>query len=591
MSAVDPLQLLRDDLKDDDFETHMRAINRLELIGLALGPARCRGELLPFLTEFSEIENDEVHSGIAKQLGSFVELVGGANTAHVALLLPLLEKFAAEEETVIRTSAIQSLAQVIPALMEEHKVSDLFPALRRLVDGEWFTSRCSSCPLISAAYSHFSSEQQAQLRAWYVSLCHDETPMVRKAAFKSLGEFAAQVETKVILSDFVPIIRELSQDDMDSMRLFNADTCAALVKVLSADDIKTHIVPVLETVLDDASWRVRSQLAIKMPLIVKNISDVSISERSILPMFAKLLIDREAEVRLASTARLSAVCSVFTGNQALVEHVGPSLETLTNDAEQSVRLSLSQHLVACCNAFPREAAAKLLVPLMQSLSQDESYVVRRNVVSDLHNLSDVGPNGILSQLVPQLLELAKDPKWRVRLAVIEKTSMLAQSLGQRMFERKLQNLIIVSLSDHVSSVREKACEQAAKVVAVFGRHWAAERFFPGAFAIYDTQTNYLHRMTCLLLIQRVAEETTEVKTGDDSLEVAFFPYLVQAFVDDVANVRLIASQTLIKLLPHLKRETIVERALPALNALKSDNDGDVNYFASVCLESALKVTA
>jgi hypothetical protein len=53
-------------------------------------------------------------------------------------------------------------------------------------------------------------------------------------------------------------------------------------------------------------------------------------------------------------------------------------------------------------------------------------------------------------------------------------------------------------------------------------------------------------------------------------------------------VRLIASQTLIRLLPHLKRETIIERALPALTALKSDADGDVSYFAAVCLESAQK---
>jgi serine/threonine-protein phosphatase 2A regulatory subunit A len=50
MSTIDPLQLLRDDLKDDDFETLMAAINRLHVIGLALGQARCRSELIPFLT-------------------------------------------------------------------------------------------------------------------------------------------------------------------------------------------------------------------------------------------------------------------------------------------------------------------------------------------------------------------------------------------------------------------------------------------------------------------------------------------------------------------------------------------------------------
>jgi serine/threonine-protein phosphatase 2A regulatory subunit A len=317
-----------------------------------------------------------------------------------------------------------------------------------------------------------------------------------------MQEFASKVETRIIISDLLPIVRELSQDDLDSMRLFCADACVALVKVLPADEIKSQIVPVLEAGLEDSSWRVRSQLALKMPLIVKNLDDVSIGERSVLPLFAKLLIDRESEVRMVAAKYLEAVCSVYkgmlcwhpclghltscmcglvqvwlsllpydvavrvpAGSQALFDHVGPSLETLSNDTEQGVRMIMSANLVSLCNYFPREGASKLLVPLLQSLSQDESYMVRRNVIADLHLLSD-SSNVILNQLVPQLLELAKDPKWRVRLAVIEKTSMLATALGQRMFERKLQNLIIVSLSDHVASVREKACEQVRTCLSV-----------------------------------------------------------------------------------------------------------------------------
>jgi hypothetical protein len=328
----------------------------------------------------------------------------------------------------------------------------------------------------------------------------------------------------------------------------------------------------MESCQEDSSWRVRCQLANNVPKIItslverKNAGFLGFAERTVLPIYARLLVDHEAEVRHNSAMRLTKVCQPMAENAALPEHLSSPLEALTHDAEVNVRLSFSKHLVALCNFFPRDAAQRILVPLMQSLAQDASYVVRRNVIQELHTLRDTGPNGILGLLVPTLQELAKFSKWRVRLAVIEKTAMLAQSLGQRMFERKLQNLIIVSLSDHVASIREEACVQAAKVVAMFGPRWAAERFFPPAFSIYDTQTNYLHRMTCLMLIGAVATEL-EAKSSDDSLETSCLPFLQQAFGDEVANVKLLASQTLQKLLPHLKPATVAE-TLPALNTLK-----------------------
>lgn len=49
--TLDPLKLLQDDLKDDDYEQGIRSIKRLTTVALALGPVRTRTELLPFLLE------------------------------------------------------------------------------------------------------------------------------------------------------------------------------------------------------------------------------------------------------------------------------------------------------------------------------------------------------------------------------------------------------------------------------------------------------------------------------------------------------------------------------------------------------------
>jgi len=44
-----PIHLLMDELKSDDVVLHLSSIRRLSTIALALGPARTRDELLPFL--------------------------------------------------------------------------------------------------------------------------------------------------------------------------------------------------------------------------------------------------------------------------------------------------------------------------------------------------------------------------------------------------------------------------------------------------------------------------------------------------------------------------------------------------------------
>ena len=134
----------------------------------------------------------------------------------------------------------------------------------------------------------------------------------------------------------------------------------------------------------------------------------------------------------------------------------------------------------------------------------------------------LGPTNVVGVLLPPVLELAKDPKWRVRQNIISKSALLAKHLGVKAFEKKLQSVIIAALSDHVYSIREQCCEQVTsavhayfvcfvcfyalllqvgEIVKLFGGKWATEKLFPSAFSIYDKTTNYLNRMTCLLLVQ------------------------------------------------------------------------------------------
>lgn len=95
-----PIAILIDELKSEDVNLRLNAIHRISTIALALGPQRAREELIPFLQDSLDDE-DEVLLALADELGKGMdEYLGGKKYAH--LLLGPLENLAAVEETLVR---------------------------------------------------------------------------------------------------------------------------------------------------------------------------------------------------------------------------------------------------------------------------------------------------------------------------------------------------------------------------------------------------------------------------------------------------------------------------------------------------------
>lgn len=98
-SSLYPIHLLMDELKSEDVVLRLSSIRRLSTIALALGPQRTREELIPFLQDQLDDE-DEVLLVLAEELGGFADYVGGKEYAYT--VLGPLENLAAVEETLVR---------------------------------------------------------------------------------------------------------------------------------------------------------------------------------------------------------------------------------------------------------------------------------------------------------------------------------------------------------------------------------------------------------------------------------------------------------------------------------------------------------
>jgi len=113
--------------QNEDIQLRLNSLRRLSTIALALGEQRTRDELVPFLQENTDDE-DEVLQALAEELGGFVSHVGGAEHAH-CLLAPL-ETLSMVEETVVRDKAVESMSTIGAVLPEAHLVQHFCPLVK-----------------------------------------------------------------------------------------------------------------------------------------------------------------------------------------------------------------------------------------------------------------------------------------------------------------------------------------------------------------------------------------------------------------------------------------------------------------------------
>lgn len=66
------------------------------------------------------------------------------------------------------------------------------------------------------AYKRVPETQKDFLRALYITLCHDESPLVRRGAVTNLVDFLNVLELECIKNEFVAEFESMSKDDQVS---------------------------------------------------------------------------------------------------------------------------------------------------------------------------------------------------------------------------------------------------------------------------------------------------------------------------------------------------------------------------------------
>lgn len=149
-----PVNLLIDELKSDDIRKRINSVKNLNLIASTIGPERARNELVPFLQELLDDEDEVLAELVDSLANSFTEYLGGAQ--HGVQLVPLLESLCKVEDPVVREKAALQLRKVFSGDLKKQE-EQVMGLMRRLQDNDYYMSKSSLAMLLPAVIPQLSS--------------------------------------------------------------------------------------------------------------------------------------------------------------------------------------------------------------------------------------------------------------------------------------------------------------------------------------------------------------------------------------------------------------------------------------------------
>ncbi|EIE84536.1 hypothetical protein RO3G_09246 [Rhizopus delemar RA 99-880] len=532
-----PIAILVDELKNEDVQLRLNAIRNLSTIAMALGPQRTRDELIPFLSEGIDDE-DEVLLAVADELGHFADYVGGPEFVHY--ILAPLENLASVEEVLVRDKAVESM-NILVKLLSPFQITNYFlPLLKRLSNAEWFTGRISACGLHAAGYAKCTAEQQSELRTSFAQLIQDDTPMVRRAAAKALSNFSKELTPQLLVTSILPLFLKLTTDDQDTVRLLTVEDLVQIAKILSPEEFRQCLLPTLKSLGQDKSWRVRYNVASHFTELCEATGEAITAEEKLV-LFLSLIKDSEGEVKILSIGQASAFSKMIE-KTVVVEKILPCFKELVTDTNQHVRAAVATNISGFAPILGKDRTIEYLLPLFLQLLKDDFPDVRLNIISNLEAVNQ------------------------------------ASQLGIGFFDDKLLNLCLSWLGDAVFSIRDAATTNFKKLVDIFGHDWAKDTILPRITGMAHHE-NYLYRMTTLFALTTMAVSLTPEIIRDKVL-----PTVIGLVEDPIPNVRFNVAKSLEVLTPILKQnpdtaQLVSTKVNEALQKLSQDSDVDVKWFA------------
>lgn len=293
---------------------------------------------------------------------------------RISLLCPFYIKFLQDQESEVRTTACNRLAEFCVLLPVEQTASIILPNLSPLVtDVDSVKTALASvinqlCQVIGKEYT------EEHLIKILIELAKDQSAEIRMCLFKDIDKLSEIVGNDALSGFVVAAIQDLSEDKQWRIKIKTVECIASLGKQLGQEFFNTHLDNIMKKLLNDSVFSVRES-AINTLNDLGHLFGNIWAEKKILE---EIETGKNSESYLRRMTTIFVVKSMleFISDDQIITSIIPLIALFSSDSVSNVRLNVSK-LIKEVNPLLKDTQSKdQLKSLLQLLVKDEDIDVK-----------------------------------------------------------------------------------------------------------------------------------------------------------------------------------------------------------------------
>ena len=562
---------LLEDLQSQETKIKINAIRNLRGISLALGCEGTKKELLPYLKNcVNNEEEDEALIELAKVLSNFVDCIGGKQ--YIKDLLDLFEVILSIDEPTIRKEAINSLNETIKQIGNIKDIEkDLMEMINKFYIVDDVNQKLNALYLIVLIYKDLNENNKKIVLDYLDNFSVNDNISMKKELLSQITKISLFLSVDYIKK----FINTMMKDKNDTVKV---DLLNVIISLKDHNDLflmMDFIYELIPKLSEEQNWRVRLT-------VINNLCDILnfpninyIFKQKCVNIFLKLMEDSEAEIRNACCLKLEEITKLLK-NEINFDKILQSLQKLEKDPKNFVRTSLSENIFKISPLIGKQKIKEYIFPVFTTLINDENIDIRINLINNISQLSNlIEDNNILDKIVHSIIEISQNQSWRIRNKIINIIPMLATTLfNQQIFMKNILPICLDYLTDHVFAIREAGCKLITTIYKDM-KNTELENKLIEKLNEMSNSSNYLIRNTCVIFIKNYIEKIND-KLYFDFFERKLLNIVFRLTVDKISNVRITCAIIFNKVKNlTFKDRNNNEKIRKCIEVLKKDEDKDV----------------
>lgn len=541
MDSQAVLSLLKEELASEEAVVRVNAIRRLPLVAAALGGGKAsKDSLLALIDKLArETDEDELLFGLAEGL---LRLAAYFRVS----MLPILERLAVVEETVVRDKACECVVALFRQAEPAELAGSLVPAIQRLAQSESVIAKISAVNLIGEVYSLVGESDRRAFIERINTMFNEDSLMLRRVLASKLGVLCQYMSKDQQLGEVLHHLKTLGSDDSDQVKMLTIESLVQLAKLFSIEENKTHVVPLVIQMTNDKSWKVKHHLAKEFANLAHAVGP-EITDNSLISIFSALLRDPENEVRTIAVKSLKKFVGMISAEKVSMTIV--YLSGLTKDSVPLVRMGACEVLQVILEgsldpATEKETIKFRVQPFVSELLQDREIEVKIEAIRLLKPLIKFQGPAVLELLSSGVYLLDfESPNWRIRYATLQALLEISHEFrSQKVFEKSIKKFFNQAAYDRACNVRKLAVQSLKKLSEYLDQPSLSSMLKDFAKIAGNPREFYAYRISALYAIEALAPVCEDSALVKETVTRCLLPLLE----DKVPNVRQVVAQILLR---------------------------------------------